>query len=83
MQVGPDLFRQFMAAIGEDNAELMPYIYDALNRLPLSQYNEAMRNLIAGTPEGKNYIRQLAQKIRQKYDVQQQGEELGETLLGS
>jgi len=64
MQVGPNIWREFMAAIGDDAAEVMPYVYDELNRLPVSDYNTVMKGLIDGTPEGKQWFRDLARKIK-------------------
>jgi hypothetical protein len=63
-QIGPSVWREFMDAIGADAAEAMPYVHDELNRMPVSEYNEKMRGLIAGTPEGKRWFSQLAAKVK-------------------
>lgn len=68
MQVGPNIWREFIDAIGGDAAEVMPYVYDELNRMPVSDYNQKMRGLVQGTPEGKLWLRQLAQKIKQEIE---------------
>ena len=70
-QIGPSVWREFMDAIGADAAEIMPYVHDALNRMPIADYNEKMRGLVAGTPEGKQWFRQLAQSIKAKIEGQE------------
>lgn len=82
MQIGPSLYRSFIKAIGEANADLMPYVYDHLNRLPTEEYNEIVRGLLDGSPEATNWFRELASDLRQKLAAQEQGQELGNELLG-
>lgn len=83
MQVGPSIYRSFIAAIGEQNADLMPYVYDHLNRLPTQEYNQVVKGLIDGTPEGKNWFQQLAREIRQRLTTDEQSESLTRRLLGN
>lgn len=83
MQVGPSIYRSFIAAIGQENADLMPYVYDHLNRLPTSEYNEVMRGLIDGTPEGKRWFQQLAQQLRAQLSEPEQYESLTKKMLGN
>ncbi len=67
--IGPSVWRAFMDAIGHEAAEVMPYVYDELNRMPTSAYNEKMKALVAGTPEGKVWFQQLAQKIKREIEA--------------
>lgn len=67
-QIGPSVWREFIDAIGLDAAEVMPYVHDELNRMPISEYNRKMKGLIDGTPEGKRWFRQLAQKIKSEIE---------------
>jgi O6-methylguanine-DNA--protein-cysteine methyltransferase len=84
MHVGPELYRQFMAALGPGNEDLMPYVYDELQRLPSSEYNKVLQGLTSGTPGGTAWFQQLARKIRQEQSEDQgaQGESLVDRLLG-
>jgi hypothetical protein len=83
-QIGPNLWREFIASIGHDAAEVMPYVYDELNRMPVRDFNAKMKGLIDGTPEGKQWFRQLAQKVKSEIEGQEESEaqELVSRLLG-
>ena len=71
MQIGPSIWREFMDAIGHEQAEVMPYLKDMLAKLPASEYNARMKALISGSPEGKQWFRQAALQIKQKLDAEQ------------
>lgn len=83
-QIGPNLWREFIASIGHDAAEVMPYVYDELNRMPIRDYNAKMKGLIDGTPEGKRWFRELAQQIKSEIEGQteSEGQELAKRLIG-
>lgn len=72
MQIGPSIYRSMMAAIGPDNADLMPYIYDQLHRLSNSEYQQVMQGLIEGSPEGVTWFRNLATDLRRRLSAQQE-----------
>jgi hypothetical protein len=65
-QMGPSIWREFITAIGHDQAEVMPYVYDELNRLPPGEYHRKMQALIGGQAEGKRWFSELARKIKQE-----------------
>jgi len=81
MQVGPNLYRQLIDAIGNDAAETMPFIHDHLTRLPAREFTEKMKALIDGTPEGKAWFRQLAQEIKSEMEGGQE-ESLARRIIG-
>lgn len=64
MQVGPNIYRQLIDAIGADNADVVTYIHDELVRMPPREFNSNMQAFLAGTPQGKQWFKQLADKIR-------------------
>lgn len=67
-QMGPSIWREFIAAIGHDQAEVMPYVYDELNRMPPGEYHRKMQALIGGSAEGKRWFSELARKIKQEME---------------
>lgn len=71
MQVGPSVWREFMDAIGHEQAEVMPYLKNILAKMPIREYNARMQALISGTPEGKAWLRDTATRIKQKLDARQ------------
>lgn len=73
MQVGPNIYRQMIDAIGLDKADVWPYLHDELVRMPASEFNQRMQGLIAGTPEGRAWFKQLADKIRAEVGEDQGG----------
>jgi hypothetical protein len=77
MQVGPNIYRQLIDAIGLEQADVMPYIHDELVKMPASEFNQKMQGLIAGTPEGKQWFQQMAQRIKQEIQADEQGEQTG------
>lgn len=81
MHVGPELYRQFKDALGPGNEDLLPYVYDELQRLPPSEYNKVMQGLTQGSPGGRVWFQHLVQKIRQEQAEDQQ-ESLVDRLLG-
>ena len=83
MHVGPELYRQFKAALGPGNEDLMPLVYDELQRLPGSEYNRVLQGLTSGSPEGRAWFRQLVQQLRQEQAQEGQAESLVKRLLGS
>lgn len=70
MQVGPNIYRQLIDAIGMEQADVMPYIHDELVRMPAAEFNRQMQGLVAGTPEGKRWFQQLAQRIKQEVQAE-------------
>lgn len=83
MQVGQELYRKFIHALGPDGADLMPYVYDALNKLPTGEYNRIMQGLMNGTPEGQAWFQQTVETLRRSLGPETQGESLARKILGS
>ena len=64
MQVGPNIYRQLIDAIGLESAEVMPYIHDELVRMPAGEFNRNMQAFLAGSAQGKAWFRDMAQRIK-------------------
>jgi len=79
MQVGPNIYRQMIDAIGLEQAEVWPYLHDELVRMPASEFNAKMQGLIKGTPEGKAWFRDLAQRVKAEV-MEREGEDQTESL---
>ncbi len=83
MHVGPELYRQFKEALGPGNEDLLPYVYDEMQRLPSSEFNKVLQGLTSGSPGGRAWFQQLVRKIRQEQAGDQgQSESLVNRLLG-
>lgn len=80
MQVGPNIYRQMIEAIGLESAHVWPYLYKALVRMPVREFNEHMQGLLGGTPEGKQWFKNLADQIRQQVEQAEGGEGQTESL---
>jgi hypothetical protein len=66
MQVGPNIYRQMVDAIGQESVDVWPYLHDELVKMPTGEFNQRMQGLIGGTPEGRAWFKQLAMKIKQE-----------------
>jgi hypothetical protein len=68
MQIGPSIYRAFMAALGPDNQAMMPYVYNRLtHQLPEDDYQRIMKGLIDGDPQAAQWIRDQAAELREKF----------------
>jgi hypothetical protein len=65
MRLGPALWGKFTEAIGADNFDLKHHIYSEMAALPVNEFNMKMREVLAGTKEGKNIMTGLVNEIRQ------------------
>ena len=66
MQIGPSIYRSFLKAIGEENADLMPYVYDRINHLSDTEYHQVMKGLIDREARTLNWLKEQVQDIREK-----------------
>jgi hypothetical protein len=66
MRLGPGIWECFTDAIDIDDFDLKHHIYSDLISLPVDTFNEVMREVLAGTKAGKNYIKDLANDIREE-----------------
>src|SRR5271157_343324 len=73
MQLGPHIYRQIIDAIGLDSAEVWPYLHKRLVKMPVREFNENMRAFIGGTPEGKAWLKRLADEIKGQIQGEAEG----------
>ena len=64
MRIGPALWGKFTDAIEGDDFDLKHHIYTELAALPVREFNQKMREIMAGTEDGKSVVKEIADKIR-------------------
>ena len=64
IMVGPGAWRKFLAAVGEDNHDLIPAIYDSLVHLPAGEFKRVMHGVLNGSADGQDYIQSLVLELR-------------------
>lgn len=64
MRLGPALWERFTTMIDVDDFPLKHQIYTDLVSLPVTEFNDKMREIMAGTKEGRNIIRKIATDIK-------------------
>lgn len=64
MKLGPALWSRFTDVIGPENIKLKQHIYYDLISMPVKEFNYNMREILAGTKEGKKLINDLATQIK-------------------
>jgi len=64
MRIGPALWNRFTEAIDPDDFELKHHIYSEMAALPVREFNQKMREIVAGTKEGKKIIKTIVEEVR-------------------
>jgi hypothetical protein len=70
MRIGPALWSRFTNLIEPDDFKLKHYVYADLAKMPVDEFNTKMREVMAGTKEGKRIISDLIKEI--KSDLQEE-----------
>ena len=64
MRIGPALWSRFTNAIDADDFDLKHHIYSEIAALPVDEFNMKMREVLAGTKEGKAIIKGIVDEVR-------------------
>lgn len=64
MRIGPALWEQFTDAIDGDDFSNKHHIYTELVSLPVREFNIKMREIMAGTEEGKKIVKEIADSVK-------------------
>lgn len=64
MRIGPALWSRFTQAIDPDDFELKHHIYSEMAALPVDEFNMKMREVMAGTKEGKKIIKGIVDEVK-------------------
>ena len=59
MRIGPALWSKFTDAIEPDDFKLKHHVYSELAALPVREFNIKMREIMGGTKEGKNIVKNI------------------------
>jgi hypothetical protein len=65
MRLGPGLWERFVRLIDPDDFHLKHHVFMELSTLPVREFNHTMREIMAGTKEGKKIISNIVGDIRQ------------------
>ena len=64
MRLGPGLWERFTHMIEPDDFNLKHHIYSELAALPVREFNVKMREIMAGTKEGKKIVSEIVDEIK-------------------
>ena len=64
MRLGPAIWGKFTDAIDADDFDLKHHIYSEIAALPVDEFNVKMREILAGTKEGKKIIKDIVNEVR-------------------
>jgi hypothetical protein len=64
MRLGPAIWSKFTSMIDPDDFHLKHQIYCDLASLPVKEFNTKMREIMAGTKEGKNIVENIVREIK-------------------
>ena len=63
IRMGPEVWRRFLAALGQENQRYVPYVYDHLIKLPPGEFSLRMSQILRGDAAGRQFIQGLIQQI--------------------
>ena len=63
---GPGVWRQIMRMIGEENHDLLRYIYTDIAAKPPNEFNRLQQHLLRGDREGQEYLQNLIRQLREE-----------------
>ena len=64
MRLGPALWAKFTDAIDSDDFNLKHHIYSELASLPVDEFNISMREILSGTKDGKQIIKDIVTEVK-------------------
>jgi hypothetical protein len=77
MRLGPGLWGRFMNLIDPDDFNLKHHIFAELASLPVKEFNNTMREIMANTKEGKKIISNIIKEIKQDLKDDEFNEAIG------
>jgi hypothetical protein len=78
MRMGPAIWEQFADAIDADDFDLKHHVYSELAALPAKEFHKVMKEILAGTVEGKKYIKTIVNDVRRDLQEEEFGNALNE-----
>lgn len=66
MRIGPALWDRFTDCIDADDFNLKHQLYIELASMPVNEFNENMREILAGTNKGKKMVKEIMSSVKQE-----------------
>ena len=79
MRIGPALWDRFTESIESDDFHYKHHVYSELAALPVREFNVKMREIMAGTQEGKNIIKNIIDEVKSSIQEEEYHESMSET----
>ena len=64
MRIGPALWERFCDVLPDDKFNLKHHVFSEISALPVSEFNHSMREIMAGTKEGKAIVEKIATEVK-------------------
>ena len=64
MRIGPALWERFTDLFDSEDFHLKHHVYNDLVELPVDEFNKQMKEIMAGTKEGKKIIKNMVEDIK-------------------
>lgn len=65
MRLGTAIWEKFTDCIDADDFDIKHHIFAELVALPVDDFNKTMREIMAGTTEGKRYVKALTDEVKE------------------
>jgi hypothetical protein len=78
MRLGPALWGRFTSMIEPDNFHLKHHLYTELASMPVKEFNHKMREIMAGTKEGKKIVKNILDEIKTEFKEDEFNEAMNE-----
>jgi len=79
MRIGPAIWGKFADMIDPDDFDLKHHIYSELVKLPAKEFHRQMKEILAGTKQGKKIITDVVNKVRREFQEEEFNNALDET----
>jgi hypothetical protein len=78
MRIGPALWGRFADMFDADDFKLKHHVWNELVRLPPKEFNEQMREIMAGTKKAKKIIKDIISEVRADLNTEDMNSQLDE-----
>lgn len=79
MRIGPALWNKFTDTIDSENFHLKHHVYSELVALPVNKFNDKMREILGGTKEGKQIVKNIIDEVQSDLKMDEFNESMNET----
>jgi hypothetical protein len=80
MRLGPAIWERFTESIDPDDFKLKHHVYSELASLPVREFNTKMREIMAGTKEGKKIIEGILSEVKNGLQEDEFNEAMNEII---